>query len=77
MDALTITVLILALLALGSWGYGSYAVRPVAGAEVVPAGPAPAPWLSLLGVVGLILLVAFIVMLVTGWRFGLTIAPPP
>ncbi len=75
MDAVTITILILAILALGGWGYG-YHTRPVAGPAVETA-PAPAPGLSILGIIGLILLVGFVVLLATGWRFGMQVQPPP
>jgi len=75
MDALTITLLVLALLAIGSWGYGSYGVRAAPG-TVVETGPGPNPGITLLGIVGLILLVAFVVLLATGWRFGLHIQAP-
>jgi hypothetical protein len=47
---------------------------------VVEAAPAPAPahgGLTFLGIIGLILLTAFIVLLATGWRFGLQVQPPP
>ena len=67
MDPLMIVLLILVVLALGGAGYGYYGA---------PAGGG-SPLISALGVLGLILLVAFIVLLATGWRFGLQIAPPP
>ena len=77
MDPITLVILILAILALGGWGYGYY-TRPATGA-VVETAPAPAgsPGLSILGVIGLILLVAFVVLLATGWRFGMQVQPPP
>ena len=75
MDPITLTILIIAILALGGWGYGYY-TRPATG-TVVESGPAPAaPGLSLLGIIGLILLVAFVVLLATGWRFGMEVQPP-
>jgi hypothetical protein len=74
MDVLTIALLVLAVLALGAWGYGYYA-RP-APTTVVETAPAPVLGLTLLGIVGLILLVAFVVLLATGWRFGLEVRPP-
>ena len=77
MDAITITLLVLAILAIAGWGLGSFAARP---APVVVSESAPvatgSPLLSLLGIVGLILLVAFIVLLLTGWRFGLQVQAP-
>lgn len=75
MDIITISILILAVLALGSWGYGSYVVQPAPG-TVVQTAPSGSPGLSLLGILGLILLVAFVVLIATGWRFGLEVQPP-
>ena len=67
MDLLTITLLVLGVLALAAWGF-SYFARPVPTTVVEPA-PAPVAWLTLLGIVGLVLLM-------TGWRFGLEVHPP-
>jgi hypothetical protein len=76
MDLLLLIVLIVAVLALSGWGYGYYAARPVPGA-VVEGPPAGAgPLVSLIGVIGLILLIAFFAMLATGWRFGLDVQRP-
>jgi hypothetical protein len=75
MDIITITLLVLAGMALVGWGYGYYAARPVTVVESAPA-PAPARGLTLLGIIGLILIVAFVVLLATGWRFGLEVQPP-
>jgi hypothetical protein len=72
MDAVTITILVLAILALGGWGYGYY----TAPAPAAAVAPAPHPGLTLLGFLGLILIIAFVVLLATGWRFGLDIHPP-
>jgi hypothetical protein len=44
---------------------------------VVERAPGPAAGLTLLGILGLVLIVAFVVLLATGWRFGLDIQPPP
>ncbi len=74
MDIITITLLVLAVLVLGGWGYGYYAATPAPG--VVTSAPGPSPVITLLGFVGLILVVAFIVLLATGWRFGLDVTPP-
>ena len=74
MDLLTITLLVLGVLALAAWGF-SYFARPAPTTVVEPA-PAPVAWLTLLGIVGLVLLVAFVVLLLTGWRFGLEVRPP-
>ncbi len=77
MELWLIILLVLAVLALGGWGYGYYAVRPAATTEVV-SGPAagPSPLVHLVGVIGLLLLVAFLVMWLTGWRFWGGVAPP-
>ena len=66
MDPLLIGLIILAVIALGGWGYGTYGVRPAAGTttEVVSA---PA-WASPLGLIGLLVVIGIIVMLATGWR---------
>ena len=74
MDLLTIALLVLGVLALAAWGYGYYARPPQA--TVIERAPAPVSCLTLLGIVGLILLVAFVVLLATGWRFGLEVRPP-
>jgi len=73
MDAITLILLIVAILALSGAGYGYYNTRPAAG-TVVETGPGPG--ITLLGIVGLILLIAFIVLLATGWRFGFEAQPP-
>jgi hypothetical protein len=66
MDPLLIGLIILAVIALGGWGYGTYAVRPAPAATTeVVAAPA---WVSPLGVIGLIVVVGIMVMLLTGWR---------
>jgi hypothetical protein len=66
MDPLLIALIIVAIIALGGWGYGTHSVRPAPGAttEVVSA---PA-WVSPLGIIGLIVVVGIVVMLLTGWR---------
>ena len=63
MDWLTILLIVLIVLALGGWGAGAYA----GGGN---------PLVHMLGVLGLLLIVALVVMLATGWRFGVEIAPP-
>jgi hypothetical protein len=76
MDIITITILIVAVLALAGWGYGYYTVPAAAPGAVGQPVAGPSPLFSLLGVVGLILLVAFVTLLLTGWRFGLEVQPP-
>ena len=75
MDILTIALLVLAVVALSGWGVGYYVSRPVGGPVIEPA-PAPAPLLNIIGLLGFGLLVAFAVLLLTGWRFGLNVQPP-
>ena len=69
---LLVVLLVVAVLALGSWGYGSYAARPAPGAVVEPGSG----WINILGLIGLVLLVAVVVLWATGWRFGLQVQPP-
>jgi hypothetical protein len=65
MDLLLLILIVLAVLSLGGWGYGYYAGRPTAPADVVAA---PAGWVSPLGILALIAVVAVIAMLITNWR---------
>ena len=55
MDPLMIGLIILAVVALSGWGYGTYSVRPAPGAttEVVSA---PA-WATPLGMIGLLVVI--------------------
>jgi hypothetical protein len=67
MDPVLIGLIILAVIALGGWGYGTYGMRPVPGAATeVVAAPA---WASPLGVIGLLVVVGVVIMLLSGWRF--------
>jgi hypothetical protein len=70
MDVITIAFLVLAILALGGWGYGYLTAVPVPG-RVAGNAPGPALGITLLGIIGLILLVAYLVLLATRWRFEL------
>jgi hypothetical protein len=66
MDPLLIGLIIVAVIALSGWGYGTYAVRPAPAATTeVVAAPG---WVSPLGIIGLIVVVGVVVMLLTGWR---------
>src|SRR5262245_39820894 len=63
-DILTIALIVIAVLALSGWGYGTYVSRPTAApGTVVEASPA---WVNPPGVIGLIVVVGVIVMLATG-----------
>lgn len=78
MDVLTIALIIIAVLALGGWGYGNYVYRPAAPAAPGAVVEGPAPWVNPLGVVGLLVVIALVVMLATGWRpfvVGPVVAP--
>lgn len=68
MDLFTILLILLIVAAFSGWGYGNYYPGP--------SGAAPSPLIQLLGVAGLVMLVALIVMLITGWRFGFEAIPP-
>jgi hypothetical protein len=75
MDMLLLVGLgVLAIGAVGWWAYRYFLYRPVTVVEAVPDGTSR--FVHLMGLVGLILLVAFIVLLVTGWRFGLEVTRP-
>lgn len=67
MSPLLIVLIVSIVLAIGGTGYGYYNG---------PAGGGVSPLVSILGLVALILIVAFVVLLLTGWRFGLEISPP-
>ena len=75
MDMLLLVGLgVLAIGAVGWWVYRYFLYRPVTVVEAVPDGTSR--FVHLMGLVGLILLVAFIVLLATGWRFGLEVTRP-
>jgi hypothetical protein len=48
--------------------------RPVTVVEAVPDGTSR--FIHLIGLIGLILLTVFIVLLATGWRFGVEVIRP-
>jgi hypothetical protein len=73
---LLIILLVVAVLAMSSWGYSSYAYRP---ATTVVAEPAvgPSPIISIIGVLGLLALITFFVLwAVEGWHFNFEAIPP-
>ena len=66
MDPLLIVLIVVAVIALSGWGYGTYAIRPAPGATTeVVGGPA---WVSPLGIIGLIVVVGILIMLFSGWH---------
>ena len=64
MDPLLLLLIIVAVIALSGWGYGTYTTRPPVTTEVV-AAPA---YVSPLGIIGLIAVIVVVAMFVTGWR---------
>ncbi len=66
MDPITILLIVLIVLALSGWGYGTF----------YPGPSGASPMVNVLGVLALLLLVALVVMLATGWRFGFEAVPP-
>jgi hypothetical protein len=73
MDILAIVLIVVAVLALSGWGYGTYAARPAAPAGAVVEGPGP--WVNPLGIIGLLLVVGLVIMLLTGWPRPFFVAP--
>jgi hypothetical protein len=70
-DPLLILLIVVAVIALSGWGYGTYYTRgPVAGEVVAAPG-----WVSPLGVLGLIAIVGLVAMLVSGWRPFVVVGP--
>ena len=77
MDILLILLIVVAVIALSGWGYGTYyASRPVVVSDTAAPATGGSPLITLIGFLGLIALVAFVVMWATGWRFGFEALPP-
>ncbi len=74
MDPLLIALIVLAVIAVGGWGYGTYAVRPGPAVGTTTEVVAAPGWVSPLGIIGLLAVVALVVMFATGWR-PLVVAP--
>jgi len=72
MDLLMLVLLLLVVLSLGGWGYGYYGYRRTRGDLVSAAEPipyaGPAAWVNPMGIIGVFLLLALLVLLFTGWR---------
>jgi hypothetical protein len=64
MDLLLLLLIVVALLSMGGWGYGTYYTRAPATTEVATAPG----WVSPMGIIGLIAIVGVLLMLTTGWR---------
>jgi hypothetical protein len=64
-DILLLVLIVLAVVSIGGWGYGTYyrPVGPVGGPVVEGPG-----WVSPLGILGVILIIGILAMLFTGWR---------
>jgi hypothetical protein len=76
-DILLILLIVVAVIALSGWGYGTYyASRPVVVSDAAAPATGGSPLITLIGFLGLIALVAFVVMWATGWRFGFEALPP-
>jgi hypothetical protein len=71
---LLVGIVVLAIGALVWWAYRYFLYRPVTVVEAVPDGTSR--FIHLIGLIGLILLAVFIVLLATGWRFGVEIIRP-
>jgi hypothetical protein len=77
MGLLLIILLVLAVLAMGSWGYSSYGYRTAAPAVVTEPAAGPSPIITIIGVLGLLAIVAFFVLwAVAGWKFDFEAIPP-
>jgi hypothetical protein len=78
MSLLLIILIVVAVIALSGWGYGYYGARPVAVTDAAVAPDAgPSPLIHLIGVLGLLALVAFVVLwAIGGWHFGFQAVPP-
>jgi hypothetical protein len=76
MSLLLLILLIVAVLAIASAGWGYYSYRPVAVTEA-PVSTGPSPIISIIGVLGLLTLVAFFVLwAIGGWHFDFRAIPP-
>jgi len=72
MDLLIPALVVVVVLSLSSWGYAHCTGRPARGdlvsaSESVPSY-GPAAWSNSLGIVGVLLLIAILLLLFTGWR---------
>lgn len=65
MDLLTLLLIVVAIVAILGWGFGTYSVppAPVTGAVAQPVG-----WTAPVGIIGVLAIIAIIMMLVTNWR---------
>jgi hypothetical protein len=68
MDLLILALIIIAVVALSGWGYGTYVSRPAAAPAPGTVVEAPAAWVNPIGLIGALAVVGVIIMLATGWR---------
>ena len=68
MNVFLVMMLVLVALSFGAWVYSSYA-RSLAGPGIDPAEPAP--WAHSLALLGVLLIAALMLVLLSGWRPGL------
>jgi len=76
MSPLLIILIVVAILALASWGYRYYSARPVVVTDTAGSAAGMSPIIHLIGVIGLLALIVFIVLWATGWRFGFEVIRP-
>jgi len=62
MDILLLVLLVLIVLSAGGWGYGRYYATPMEPAV------GPAPYVNPLGLLAMLLIVALVIYLFSGWH---------
>lgn len=72
MDPLLILLIVVAVIALSGWGYGTYTTRSAPATTEVVAAPV---WISPIGIIGLIAVVAVVAMFISGWRPFVVVGP--
>ena len=72
MDPLLLILIIVAVIALSGWGYGTYTTRAAPATTEVVTAPV---WVSPLGILGLLAVIAVVAMFVTGWRPFVVVGP--
>ncbi|HEY3787488.1 MAG TPA: hypothetical protein VGL71_01480 [Urbifossiella sp.] len=64
MDLLMLLLIVVAVVSIGGWGYGTYR-RPVLSSGPIVDEPG---WVNPIGIVGLIVVFCLILMFATAWR---------